>query len=142
MKATVKWLDGVTFVGESGSGHALVLDGAPEHGGRNLGVRPMEAVLIGTAACSAFDVVTILAKSRQRVDDCRVEVEAERAAEPPRVFTRLTLEFVVTGRTLDERAVRRAVDLSVERYCSALAMLRGQVAVDHRYRIETGPPAD
>lgn len=136
MRATVKWIDGVAFVGESGSGHALVLDGAPEHGGRNIGVRPMEAILIGTGACSAFDVVSILRKSRQAITGCAVELEAERAERPPRVFTRITLTFVVRGRGLSAAAVDRAVRLSTERYCSALAMLRGQVAIEHAVRIE------
>lgn len=136
MKATVKWLDGVAFVGETGSGHALVLDGAPTAGGRNIGPRPMEAILVGLGACSAFDVVTILRKARQEVTDCRVELEAERADAVPAVFTRIRMVFVVSGEELRESAVRRAVDLSAEKYCSATAMLRPSVEITHEYRIE------
>ena len=138
MKATVKWLDGVAFVGETGSGHAVVLDGAPAAGGRNIGARPMEAILVGLGACSAFDVVTILRKSRQAVTDCRVELEAERADAVPAVFTRIRMVFVVSGEELRESAVRRAVDLSAEKYCSATAMLRASVEISHEYRIEPG----
>ena len=137
MKATVKWLDGVAFVGETGSGHAVVLDGAPAAGGRNIGPRPMETILVGLGACSAFDVVTILRKSRQAVTDCRVELEAERADTVPAVFTRIRMVFVVCGKELRESAVRRAVDLSAEKYCSATAMLRASVEIIHEYRIES-----
>ncbi len=136
MRATVRWLDAVAFVGESGSGHGIVLDGAPEHGGRNVGLRPMEAVLLGIGACSAFDVVTILAKSRERVTDCRVELEAERADTVPKVFTRIELRFVVEGRDLKPAKVRRAVELSAEKYCSATAMMRAAgVEVTHSFEI-------
>ena len=136
MRATVKWLDGVAFVGETGSGHAIVLDGAPAAGGRNIGSRPMEAILVGLGACSAFDVVTILRKARQAVTGCRVELEAERADAVPAVFTRIRMVFVVSGKDLRESAVRRAVDLSAEKYCSATAMLRSSVEIIHEYRIE------
>ena len=137
MRATVKWIDGAAFVGESGSGHAVVIDGAPEAGGRNIGPRPMEMMLIGLGGCSAFDVVLILRKSRQAVTDCRVELEAERADTAPRVFTRIRMVFVVSGKELRESAVRRAVDLSAEKYCSATAMLRASVEISHEYRIES-----
>ena len=136
MRATVKWLDGAAFVGESGSGHAMVIDGAPAAGGRNIGPRPMEMMLIGLGGCSAFDVVLILRKSRQAVTDCRVELEAERADTAPRVFTRIHMVFVVSGSELRESAVRRAVNLSAEKYCSATAMLRASVEITHEYRIE------
>ena len=136
MRATVKWLDGAAFVGESGSGHAMVIDGAPTAGGRNIGPRPMEMMLIGLGGCSAFDVVLILRKSRQAVTDCRVELEAERADTAPRVFTRIHMVFVVSGSELRESAVRRAVELSAEKYCSATAMLRTSVEITHEYRIE------
>ena len=136
MRATVKWIDGAAFVGESGSGHAMVLDGAPAAGGRNIGPRPMEMMLIGLGGCSAFDVVLILRKSRQAVTDCRVELEAERADTAPRVFTRIHMVFVVSGAELRESAVRRAVNLSAEKYCSATAMLRTTVEITHEYRIE------
>ena len=137
MRATVKWLDGAAFVGESGSGHATVIDGAPAAGGRNIGPRPMEMMLIGLGGCSAFDVVLILRKSRQAVTDCRVELEAERADSAPRVFTRIHMVFVVSGSELRESAVRRAVELSAEKYCSATAMLRASVEITHEYRIES-----
>ncbi len=133
MKARLKWLGEVAFEAESGSGHRLVLDGAPEHGGRNAGVRPMEAVLIGMGACSAFDVVSILKKARQA--DCVVELEAERAESIPRVFTRVRMRFVVTGKDLRPSAVERAVSLSAEKYCSATAMLRPTVDIRHEVEI-------
>lgn len=127
MKVTVKWIDGVSFVGESESGHAVVLDGPPDAGGRNIGMRPMEMLLIGMAGCSAFDVVSILQKGRLPVRDCRVEVSAERAAEIPKVFTQIHVHFVVSGANLKPAQVARAVQLSAEKYCSASIML-GQVA--------------
>ncbi len=141
MKARIKWIEHASFVAESGSGHAMVLDGAPEHGGRNLGVRPMEAVLIGLGACTAFDVVSILKKSRQRVADCVVELDAERADEPPKVFTKIRMIYRVSGRDLDESRVQRAVTLSAEKYCSATAMLRDHVDISHEVIIEDADAA-
>ena len=135
MRARVKWLDEVSFEAESGSGHRLILDGAPEHGGRNAGLRPMEAVLIGVGACSAFDVVSILKKARQQVSDCVVELEADRADTPPKVFTQVRMRFVVTGSGLKASAVERAVSLSAEKYCSATAMLRPTVDIRHEVEI-------
>lgn len=135
MKATIRWVDDAMFVGEAGSGHAVVIDGPPDAGGRNAGIRPMELVLTGVGACTAFDVVAILRKSRQAIDDCRVEVEAERAAEPPRVFTRIHIHFVVSGRGLKPAAVERAVNLSAEKYCSATLMLRDAVTITHDFEI-------
>ena len=123
MQGRIKWVEGRTFVAESGSGHGLVVDGPAEHGGRNLGPSPMELVLLGTGGCTAFDVLDILKKSRQAVTDCWVELDAERAAEQPRVFTRITMRFVVTGSGLGRAAVERAVELSAEKYCSASIML-------------------
>lgn len=126
MECTVRWggLDGgMTFVAETGSGHALVMDGAPDGGGRNLGPRPMETVLAGTGACTAYDVVLILKKSRQDVRGCQVNLSAERAETEPKVFTRIHMHFVVRGRNLKPAAVERAVRLSHEKYCSASAML-------------------
>lgn len=123
MQGRIKWVEGRTFVAESGSGHGLVVDGPAEHGGRNLGPSPMELVLLGTGGCTAFDVLDILKKGRQAVTDCWVELDAERAAESPRVFTRITMRFVVTGRGLSRTAVERAVELSAEKYCSASIML-------------------
>lgn len=136
MKARVQWAGEALFVGESGSGHAIVMDGPPEAGGRNLGVRPMEMLLLGLGGCSNFDVVSILKKSRQAVESCEVFIEAERAAEEPKVFTRIDLRFVVRGRGLKEAQVKRAVELSAEKYCSASIMLeRAGVAISHSYEI-------
>ena len=138
MKARIKWIEQASFVAESGSGHAVVIDGAPEHGGRNLGIRPMEAVLMGVGACTAFDVVSILKKSRQRVSDCVVELEADRADQPPKVFTRIRMVYRVSGTDLDPSRVERAVTLSAEKYCSATAMLRDSVDIRHEVVIEDG----
>ena len=134
MKIRVKWVDQVSFVAESGSGHALVVDGAPEAGGRNLGMRPMELLLAGAATCTAFDVVWILRRARQPIADCVVEADGERAAEEPKVFTRIHLRYRVAGRGLDPRQVERAVKLSKEKYCSATIML-GSTA-DITYDVE------
>ena len=123
MKARVKLIDGVAFMAEAGSGHAIVMDGAPEAGGRNLGVRPMEMVLMGLAGCTAFDVVHILRRGREKVADCVVEVEATRAATDPKVFTDIHLVYTVTGDGLSRDKVERAVKLSKEKYCSASIML-------------------
>lgn len=123
MKARVKLVEGITFVAESGSGHAVVMDAAPDVGGRDLGVRPMEMVLMGAGGCSAIDVVHILKKSRQQLTDCVVELEAERAAEDPKVFTRIHMHYIVTGRGLNPAQVERAIKLSKEKYCSATIML-------------------
>jgi putative redox protein len=135
MKARVKWLEGVAFVAESGSGHAIVVDGAPEAGGRNLGMRPMELVLAGAAACTAFDVVWILRRARQPVADCVVDADAERAPEEPKVFTRIHLKYAVAGRGLDPKQVERAVMLSKEKYCSATIMLGRSAAITYEVRI-------
>ena len=136
MKATVKWTDGAMFVGESGSGHTVVMDGPEDLGGRNLGPRPMEMLLIGTGGCSVYDVMSMLKKSRQQVVDCRVEMDAERADAVPAVFTRINMHFVVTGVGLKENHVRRAVELSAEKYCSASIMLGAAgVEMSHSYEI-------
>lgn len=123
MKARIKLSEGVTFIAESGSGHAIVVDGSPDVGGRNLGARPMELVLMGTGACSAIDVVLILRKARQVIEDCVVELEAERAESEPKVFTRIRMHYVVTGKGLNPAQVERAINLSKDKYCSASAML-------------------
>ncbi len=147
MKARIKWSEGMSFVAQTGSGHALVVDGAPEHGGRNLGARPMELVLAGAAACTAFDVVLILRKARQPVTDCVVEAEADRAAVEPKVFTRIRLAYTVAGHGLDPRQVERAVKLSKEKYCSATIMLgrtaeiETTVAFVEGDRVTLDPPA-
>jgi putative redox protein len=142
MKARVKWIEDVSFVAESGSGHAVVVDGAPEAGGRNIGMRPMELLLAGAAACTAFDVVWILRRARQPVADCSVEADAERAAHEPRVFTRIHLRYVVAGRGLDAKQVERAVKLSKEKYCSATIMLAHSVEISYDVRIVEGDRAD
>lgn len=136
LKASVKWVDGAALVGESGSGHAVVLDGPPDHGGRNIGMRPMEMLLIGVGGCSSIDVIGILQKARQDVIDCEVKLEAERADAVPAVFTKIHMHFVVTGRGLKESQVKRAIDLSAEKYCSASIMLgKAGVEITHGYEI-------
>jgi len=142
MKTRVKWVEGVSFVAETGSGHAVVIDGAPEAGGRNLGMRPMEMVLAGTAACSAFDVVWILRKARQPIADCVVEAEAERAPAEPKVFTRIHFRYRVAGRGLDPRQVERAVTLSKDKYCSATIMLAKSATITHEVVLVEGDRAD
>lgn len=137
MKASVKWTDGRQFVAESGSGHSVVIDGPPDHGGRNTGPRPMELLLMGMGACASFDVLEILEKSRAEVTDCSAQVEAERADAVPAVFTKIHVHFTVTGRSLKESQVKRAVELSAEKYCSASIMLaKGGVALSHSFTIE------
>lgn len=135
MKVRVKWTDHMTFVGETGSGHAVVVDSAPEVGGRNLGARPMEMVLVGLGSCSAVDLLLILQKSRQQVTDCYVEIEAERAEEIPKVFTRIHLHYVIKGRGLGEKQVQRAVSLAAEKYCSVSAMLEKTAQLSHDFEI-------
>jgi putative redox protein len=135
MKARVKLVEGITFVAESGSGHAVVMDASPDVGGRDLGARPMEMVLMGAGGCSAIDVVHILKKSRQQFTDCVVELEAERAAEDPKVFTRIHLHYIVTGSGLNPAQVERAIKLSKEKYCSATIMLAKTAEVTSDYEI-------
>ena len=135
MQARVKWVENVCFIGESDSGHTIVMDGAPEAGGRNLGMRPMELLLIGMGGCTQFDVVTILKKARQPVTDCVAEIRAERAEEIPKVFTRIHVHFVVTGRGLAPAQVERAIKLSAEKYCSASMMLGKVAEITHDFEI-------
>ena len=135
MKCRIKWLDHMSFVGESDSGHSLVMDGAPDAGGRNLGVRPMEMLLLGLGGCTAFDVVSILHKSRQQISDCEVEIEAERALEIPKIFTHIHVHFIVSGRGLDEKKVSKAVSLSSDKYCSASRMLEKAATITHDFEI-------
>ena len=125
MDCTVHWVadSGMAFIAETGSGHVLTMDGAPDGGGRNLAPRPMETVLAGTGGCTAYDVVTILRRGRHDVRGCTVKLQAERATSDPKVFTRIHMHFVVSGRDLDAEAVARAIALSHEKYCSATAML-------------------
>ena len=135
MKARIKWVQDATFVGESGSGHALVMDGPPDHGGRNLGVRPMEMLLLGMGGCTEFDVMMILGKSRQDVTACEVQLEAERAREEPKVFTKIHAHFVIRGRNLSPGHVERAIALSAEKFCSASIMLGKTAEITHDYEI-------
>ncbi|MBB3142968.1 OsmC family protein [Halomonas organivorans] len=136
MKASVKWTDGRQFVAEAGSGHSVVIDGPPDHGGRNTGPRPMEMLLMGMGACTSFDVLEILEKSRAPVSDCVASIEAERADSVPSVFTRIHIHFTVSGQGLKEKQVKRAVELSADKYCSASIMLaKGGVEVTHSFTI-------
>ncbi len=136
MKATIKWVDGAMFVAESGSGHAVVVDGPAEIGGRNMGVRPMELVLMGVGACSSVDVVNILKKGRQQVTHCEAQLEATRVDAVPAVFEKIHLHFVVSGKGLDVAKVKRAVELSAEKYCSASIMLRkAGVEITHDFEV-------
>jgi putative redox protein len=135
VKARIKWLEQVTFVGESGSGHSVVMDGAPDAGGRNLGFRPMEMLLLGLGGCSAFDVVLILKRGREPVTDCVIEIDADRADTDPKVFTDIRMHYIVTGRALDPKKVERAVALSAEKYCSATAILGKTAQIAHSVEI-------
>lgn len=135
MECTVKWIDGVSFVAETGSGHAVVMDGATEGGGQNLGPRPMEMVLLGTGGCSAYDVVVILKKSGQEISDCSVELKAERAESDPKIFIRIHMHFVLRGRNLKKSMVESAIKLSHRKYCSATIMLGKTAEITHDYEI-------
>jgi len=135
MKVSVKWVQDMMFLGESGSGHTVVMDGPPEAGGRNMGIRPMEMLLLGTGGCTSFDVMSILKKSRQAVTDCVAEVTAERAETAPKVFTKIHIHFVVTGKGISEKSVERAVSLTAEKYCSASIMLAQVAEVTHDFEI-------
>ncbi|NOQ35760.1 MAG: OsmC family protein [Methylococcaceae bacterium] len=136
MEAKVKWVDGRMFVGETGSGHAVIMDGPPDHGGRNMGIRPMEMLLLGLGGCSSFDVIEILQKGRHNVTDCVAEITAERVDAVPSVFSKIHLHFVVTGHDLKAAAVERAVKLSAEKYCSASIMLSKSVEITHDCEIK------
>lgn len=132
MDARVQWSgDGMSFLAETGSGHLVTMDGAPEGGGRNLAPRPMEMVLLGTGGCTAYDVVLILKRGRHDVLGCEVKLQAERAPEDPKVFTRIHMHFTVRGRGLRREVVERAVKLSHEKYCSASAMLAHTAKIEH-----------
>lgn len=136
MKGTVKWIDDAMFLAESESGHTVVIDGPPSAGGRNMGIRPMELILLGVGGCTSFDVMTILKKARQPVTQCVAHLEAERADDVPSVFTKIHFHFVVTGAGLKESLVKRAISLSAEKYCSASIMLgRGGVEMSHDFEI-------
>lgn len=135
MKTTIKWVDNVMFVGETGSGHSVVMDGPPDHGGQNLGIRPMEMLLLGLGGCTSFDVIMILKKFRQQVTNCVATIEAERADTEPKIFTKIHVHFKVTGKALKEKQVQRAIDLSAEKYCSASIMLAKSAQITHDYEI-------
>ncbi len=135
MKMRIKWNDIVSFQGETENGHTVLMDGAPEVGGRNLGLRPMEMVLMGAGGCTASDVVMILKKSRQNIIDCMVEIEAERATEDPKVFIRIHYHFILTGKNLKTQQVERAINLSAEKYCSASIMLGKTAEITHDFEI-------
>jgi putative redox protein len=135
MKARILWVENSKFLGESGSGHTVVMDGPPESGGQNLGVRPMEMLLLGMGGCTAFDVVHILRKGRYDVRDCELQLSAERAGTDPKVFTRIHVHFVVKGKGLTDTAVQRAIELSAEKYCSASIMLGKSAEITHDYEI-------
>jgi putative redox protein len=141
MKTVIKWVDGAMFVGETDSGHAVVMDGPPDGGGRNLGARPMEMLLLGMGACTGYDVVSILRKARQSLEHCEVTVEAQRADTVPKVFTRIHVNYRFVGRGLDRGAVERAIALSTEKYCSATIMLGKVVDITHDYTIDNGAVA-
>ncbi len=135
MKSRVKWVEDVCFMAESDSGHAIIMDGAPEVGGRNLGPRPMEMLLMGTGGCTSVDVVMILKKSRQDVTGCEVEISAERASDHPKVFTKIHMHFTVRGRGVKPEIVDRAIKLSAEKYCSASIILGKSAVMTHDFEI-------
>ena len=136
MKARIKWVEGASFLGETESGHAVLMDGPPDGGGRNLGPRPMEMLLIGTGGCTAFDVVAILKKQRQQISDCVAEIQAERADSDPKVFTKIHFHFIVSGKDLKSEQVERAINLSAEKYCSASIMLGKTAVITHDFEIQ------
>ena len=135
MRATVSWLGKMAFQGETGSGHQVLVDGPPDLGGEDRGARPMELLLLGLGSCSAVDVVHILQRGRHDVADCRVEVSAERAEQPPKVFTHIHLHFRVVGHGLRDAVVRRAVELSAQKYCSASLMLAKAAEISHDFEV-------
>jgi putative redox protein len=135
MKAKITWINGRAFLGESGSGHSVVMDGAPEAGGRNIGVRPMEMLLLGLGGCTAFDVVMILEKSRETITGCEVELISERASEDPKVFTHVKMIYTVTGKNLKPASVERAIKLSADKYCSASKMFEFTAKIEHEWKI-------
>ncbi len=135
MECVVKWVEGMGFIAETGSGHTVTMDGAPEAGGRNLAPRPMEMMLAGAGGCTAYDVVLILKRGRHQVSDCEVKVSAERADTEPKVFTKLHYHYIVKGQALKAAAVERAVKLSAEKYCSASIMLGKTASVSHSFEV-------
>jgi len=136
MNTRVKWLDNMSFVGESGSGHSVVMDGPPDFGGRNLGIRPMEMLLLGLGGCASFDIVSMLKKGKQDLVDCEVEISAKRADSEPKVFTNVHLHFIISGNNLSEKKVERAIELSAEKYCSASIMLGKTAEITHDFKLQ------
>lgn len=135
MKTRIIWKGNVSFLAESDSGHSVLMDGAPEAGGQNAGPRPMEMLLMGLGGCTAFDVVMILKKGRHDIQDCVVEIEAQRASEDPKVFTDIHLHFIVTGKNMNSQHIERAIDLSAEKYCSASIMLKSTAKITHDFEL-------
>jgi len=135
MKARIKWVEGVSFLGETESNHAVLMDGPPDAGGRNLGPRPMEMLLLGTGGCTAFDVVSILKKQRQAITDCVAEIDADRAETDPKVYTRIHIHFIVSGKNLKPEQVERAIKLSADKYCSASIMMAKTAEITHDFEI-------
>ena len=138
MKTRITWLEDMTYVAESPSGHALVIDGPPELGGHNLGPRPMELLLMGMGGCTAIDVVNILRKARQELRGCELQIDAERADSDPKVFTTIQVHFILTGKSLSAKHVERAIHLSAEKYCSASIMLGKTAQISHTFEIREG----
>lgn len=142
MKVRIKWVEQAAFLGETESSHSVLMDGPADGGGRNLGPRPMETVLLGTGGCTAYDVVHILRKARQPISDCVIQIDADRAAEDPKVFTRIHLHFIITGKGVSAKHVERAIALSAEKYCSASIMLGKTANITHDFEIvETSAPS-
>ena len=135
MQVRIKWIEQRAFVAETGSGHRITMDGPPDHGGRNMAARPMEMILVGLGGCSAFDVVEILEKSRQKIQDCQIQIDAERADEIPAVFNKIHMHFMISGDGLNENHVKRALELSIEKYCSVVKMLRPNVEITFDYEL-------
>lgn len=135
MKATIRWAGEASFEGKSETGHTVVMDGSPEFGGQNRGARPMELLLLGLGGCTAFDVVLILRKGRQEITDCVAQIDAERAPNDPKVFTRIHVHFVVSGRKLDPKRIEQALKLSAEKYCSASIMFAKTADITHDFEI-------
>jgi len=135
MKARVKWVEDVQFLGESGTHHSIIMDGPEERGGQGIGMRPMELLLLGLGGCTSFDVVEMLKKSRQNILDCVVEINGERSESVPKIFTDIHVHFIITGKNIKESRVKRAIELSSEKYCSASLMLGKAANITHDYEI-------
>jgi putative redox protein len=135
MKTRIKYIENVCLMAESESGHSLIIDGSPEIGGRNLGVRPMEMILMGLGGCTTMDILTILRKKRLNIKDCVIEIDSQRRDTIPKTFSKIHLHFIITGDNLNEKHVQQAVQLSVEKYCSVYAMLKNSVEISYDYEI-------